>query len=81
MVEDGFGVKAAQLHALAAELAAAVSSDTSGVLAVEVLPEVLGAGRQLDLLSCRLIERADRSGAYAMDGAASTQAFVRGALG
>ncbi len=81
MVEAEFGVKAAQLHALAAELAAAVSADTSGVLAVEVLPEVLGAGRQLDLLSCRLIERADRSGAFAMDGAASTQAFVRGLSG
>ncbi len=77
MVEAGFGVKAAQLHALAAELAAAVSADTSGMLAVEILPEVLGAGRQLDLLTCRLIERADRSGAYAVDGAASTAAFVR----
>ncbi len=77
MIEAGFGVKAAQFHALAAELAAAVSADTSGVLAVEVLPEVLGAGRQLDLLTCRLIERADRSGAYATDGAVSTQAFVR----
>jgi hypothetical protein len=77
MVESEFGVKAAQLHALAAELAAAVSADTSGVLAVEVLPEVFGAGRQLDLLSCRLIERADRSGAYGVDGAASTAAFVR----
>ena len=77
MVESEFGVKAAQVHALLAELAAAVSADTSGVLAVEVLPEVFGAGRQLDLLTCRLIERADRSGAYAIDGAASTQAFVR----
>jgi hypothetical protein len=77
MVESEFGVKAAQLHALAAELAAAVSSDTSGVLAVEVLPDVFGAGRQLDLLTCRLIERADRSGAFRVDGAASTAAFVR----
>ncbi len=81
MVEGEFGVKAAQLHALLAELAAAVSADTSGMLAVEVLPEVLGAGRQLDLLTCRLIERADRSGSYAMDGAASTNAFVRGISG
>ena len=77
MVEAEFGVKAAQFHALAAELAAFVSADMSGVLAVEVLPEVFGAGRQLDLLTCRLIERADRSGGYAMDGAASTAAFVR----
>ena len=77
MIEAEFGTKAAQVHALLAELAAAVSADTSGVLAVEVLPEVLGAGRQLDLLTCRLIERADRSGAHAMDGAASTVAFIR----
>ena len=77
MVEAEFAVKAAQLHALAAELAAAVSADTSGVLAVAVLPEIVGAVRQADLLSCRLIERADRSGMYALDGAASTQAFVR----
>jgi hypothetical protein len=81
MVESEFGVKAAQLQALAAELAAAVSADTSGVLAVEVLPEVFGARRQLDLLSCRLIERADRSGAFRVDGAASTAAFVRGLSG
>ena len=33
--------------------------------------------RQADLLTCRLIERADRSGFYATDGAASTRAFVR----
>ena len=77
MVEAEFGAKAAQAHALLAELAAAVSADTSGVLAVEVLPEIFGAVRQADLLTCRLIERADRSGMYAMDGAASTQAFVR----
>jgi len=77
MVESEFGVKAAQLYALAAELAAAVSADTSGPLAVEVLPEVFGAGRQLGLLTCRLIERADRSGAFRVDGAASTVAFVR----
>jgi hypothetical protein len=81
MVEWEFGAKAAQAHALLAELAAFVSSDTSGVLAVEVLPEVFGASRQLDLLACRLIERADRSGTYAMDGAASTAAFVRGLSG
>ncbi len=46
MVEDGFGVKAAQAHALLAELAAAIDTNTSGVLAVEVLPELLGAVRQ-----------------------------------
>src|ERR1700690_2865958 len=75
--EAEFGAKAAQVHALLAELAAFVTTDTSATLAVEVLPEIFAAGRQLDLLSCRLIERADRSGTYAIDGAASTNAFVR----
>jgi hypothetical protein len=77
MIEAEFGAKAAQFNALAAELAAAVSADTSATLAVEVLPEILAGVRQADLLTCRLIERADRSGTYAIDGAASTQAFVR----
>ncbi len=77
MVEDGVGVKATQAHALLAELAAAIDSNTSGVLAVEILPELLGAVRQGELALVRAIERADRSGAYATDGAASTQAFVR----
>ncbi len=77
MIEGEFAAKAAQAHALLGELAAAVSADTSGVLATEVLPEVLGAVRQGELLTCRLIERADRSGAFAADGAASTTQYVK----
>jgi hypothetical protein len=73
MLEAEFGAKAAEFAALAAELAAFVSADTSATLAVEVLPEILAGVRQADLLTCRLIERADRSGTYAIDGAASTQ--------
>ncbi len=42
-----------------------------------MLPEVLGAGRQVDLLTCRLIERADRSGAFKVDGAATTTQYVK----
>ena len=56
MIEAEFGVKAAQAHALLAELAAYVSADTSAALAVEVLPEILGAVRQADLLTCRRID-------------------------
>ena len=44
MVKCDFVAKAAQAHALLAEVAAAVTADTSGLLATEVLPEVLGAG-------------------------------------
>ncbi len=81
MVESEFGVEAAQLHALAAELAAALDSTTSGVLAAEILPELLGVVRQGELAVVRAIERADRSGAYGIDGAASANAFVRGLSG
>jgi hypothetical protein len=77
MVESEFGVKVAQFYALAAELAAAIDPSTSGVLAVEILPELLGAVRQGELALVRAIERADRSGAFRVDGAASTAAFVR----
>jgi hypothetical protein len=77
MVESEFGVMAARFCALAAELAAAICSDTSGVLAVEILPDVLAGVAQGELASCRLIERADRSGAFRVDGAASAVAYVR----
>ena len=81
MIESEFAAKAAQAHALLGELAAAVSADTSGVLATEVLPEVLGAVRQGELLTCRLIERADRTGAFTVDGAASTTQYVKNLSG
>ncbi len=81
MVEVGFAEKAAQAHALLAELAAAVTADTSGVLAAEVLPEILGAVRQGELLTCRLIERVDRTGAFTADGAASTSQYLKNVSG
>ena len=68
--------QAARLHALAAELAAGIDADVSGAQAVEVLAEMYAAGRQVDLVTCRLIERVDRTGAYAAEGAASTVAHV-----
>ncbi len=77
MIDSEFAAKAAQWHALGGELAAAVSADTSGVLATEVLPEVFAGVRQGELLTVRLIERADRSGAFKIDGAASTTQYVK----
>ncbi len=77
MFDRELGAKVAQFHALAAELAAAVNADLSGRLAVEFLPEVLAGVRQGELATVRLIERADRSGEYRIDGAASVTAFVR----
>ncbi len=81
MFEVGFAEKAAQAHALLGELAAAVTADTSGVLAAEVLPEILGAVGQGELLTCRLIERVDRTGAFTADGAASTSQYVKNLSG
>src|ERR1700760_3406384 len=77
MFDSGFEAKAAQFHALGAELAAAVTADLSGKLAVEVLPEIFAGVRQGELATVRLIELADRSGEYAADGAASVGAYVR----
>ena len=67
---------AAAWHALGAELAAA-GADLTGTAAVEALPEILASLRQGELACVRLIERADRSGEYASDGAASVSAYVR----
>jgi hypothetical protein len=77
MFDRGFGAKAARFHALAAELAAAITADLSGKLAVEVLPEIIAGVRQGELATVRLIQLADRSGEYAAEGAASVSAYVR----
>jgi hypothetical protein len=81
MVEAGFAQKAAQLHALAADLAAAITTEMSGVLAAEALPEILAAVRQGELATCRLVERVDRTGEYAGEGAASMVAYLRNLSG
>ncbi|HEX4015142.1 MAG TPA: DUF222 domain-containing protein, partial [Frankiaceae bacterium] len=81
MIEAGLGDIAAQFHALGAQLAAALAAETSGRVAVEILPDILGGVRQGELATIRAIERADRSCEYASDGAASTCAFVRGVSG
>jgi hypothetical protein len=62
--------EAAQIHALAARLAAAVDSEVGGPVADQALEETLAASRQLDLLTCRLVERADRTGIFEADGPA-----------
>lgn len=74
---ESAGAGVAQLHEAAAALAAGVDVNVSGAEADELLAEVLAAGRQLDLLTCRLIERVDRTGQFAVDGAGSTNAFIR----
>ncbi len=77
MIDGEFAEKAALLHALAAELAAAITTDMSGMLAAGALPEVLGAVRQGELATCRLLERVDRTGEYAGEGANSTVSYLR----
>ena len=81
MVEAGFAQKAALFHALGAELAAAITTEMAGVLAAEALPEILAAVRQGELATCRLLERVDRTGEYACDGANSTLSYLRNLSG
>ena len=51
-----------RLHASAARIAAAIDTETSGPVADELLSELLAAARQLDLGTCRAVERVDRTG-------------------
>jgi hypothetical protein len=81
MGEGDWAAKAAQFHALGAELAAAISTDTSGSLAAEMLPEVLAAVRQGELATCLLVERVDRTGEYACEAANSTLSYLRNVSG
>jgi hypothetical protein len=64
----GTAGKVAQAHALLAEVAAAITADTSGPAAREALVEALAADGQLSLTISLLTERVDRSGQFAADG-------------
>ena len=77
MFDTHLAADLAAWHALTASLASRVSG-MSGTDAVEALPEVLAGVRQGELVTCLLIERAERSGEFARDGAATINAFVRG---
>lgn len=77
MFDNDIEAEAAQIHALAARLAVCVDSETLPAVADQALEEVLAAARQLDLLACRLVERADRSGTFSLDGAVSASAYLR----
>lgn len=77
MFESDLLAVVAQLHASAARIAAAIDTDMSGAVADELLAELLAVGRQLDLGTCRVVERVDRTGQSCVDGVSSTAAFVR----
>ena len=68
--------EAARAHESLGRLAASIGPDMTGPVADELLAELLEIGRQADLAICRAIERADRSGQFAADGAASTHQYV-----
>jgi hypothetical protein len=70
--------KLAQAHALLADVAVLICSDTSGAAAYEGLVEAIPASGQLDLVLCLLAERVDRTGAFAADNAVSMAAWTRG---
>ena len=73
-----FAADLAAWHAIAASLASRIAG-MSGADAVDALPQVLAGTRQGELVTCLLIERAERSGEFARDGAATINAYVRGA--
>ena len=60
--------RVAQAHALLADVAASITSETSGSAAQEALVEALALAGQLDLTVVLLTERVDRSGQFASDG-------------
>ena len=68
---------AAQFHDAAVALSEAFRTMQTGPVAAEVLTEMLAAVRQGELVTCLAIERTDRTGEFAADGAGSATAFVR----
>jgi hypothetical protein len=81
MFESDLMADAAQFAVLGQRIAAAVSTETSGPVAASALAEVLAGVRAGELATCRLVERVDRSGEFAVDGAASTVAYLRNVSG
>ncbi len=73
----GLAGKVAQAHALLADVAAAISSETGGPEAAEMMVELIGASGQLDVALCLTAERIDRSGQFAADNAVSTASWLR----
>ena len=59
-------------------LAEAFRIERPGGVAGEVLTEVLAAVQQGELVTCLAVERTDRTGEFAADGAVSAAAYVRG---
>ncbi len=73
----GVAGEVARVHTLLADVAASISSETSGAAASEALREALCADNQLSLLIVLLTNRVDRSGEFARDGAMSMGAWLR----
>src|SRR5665647_3242388 len=66
---------AAEFRALGSRIAGLLTAEVSGAVAAEVLADVLAGVRAGELATCRAIERVDRTGEFATDGAASTAAY------
>ncbi len=69
--------KLAQAHALLADVAAEISGELSGSAAAEAVGEALPALGQLELVTCLLAERVERSGYFAADNAVSMAGWLR----
>ena len=74
----GIAGKLAQAHALLADVAVLICSDTTGPAAYEGLVEAVPASGQLDLVLCLLAERVDRTGEFAADNVVSMASWLRG---
>ncbi len=81
MYEGDLLADAEEARVLLHKIAAGVTPEISGALAADALPDLLAAVRFGELATCRLIERVDRTGEYATDGAANTAAYVRNVSG
>ena len=68
--------EAVAAHQALGRLAASIDSTLPGPAADELLAELVEVGRQADLAVCRAIERAERSGQFAVDGAGSVHQYV-----
>jgi Domain of unknown function (DUF222) len=81
MFDSGFAADAEQYALLGARLVTRFDTEMEGPQAAESLSEVLAGVRAGELLTCRLMERVDRTGQFAADGSASMVAYVRGISG
>jgi hypothetical protein len=81
MFDSDLLADAERFRVLAQRIAASITAEIAGPEAAEALVDVLAAVRAGELATCRLVERVDRTGEYAGEGAASMVAYLRNLSG